>query len=128
MGAAVGVAAGICMDLAAGERLFLHGGLWLRRAHDRRVQSQSKTACAVAYVLSNAVTVLWAWDGGLRLSLLYEVFSASVLFLLLPDRLLRKAAARLSQERGMTPGTGPPPMCGNACGRRPVLSGSSTRP
>ena len=58
----------------------------------------SKTACAVAYGRSNAGTVLWAWDGGLRLSLLYAGFSASVLFLLLPDRLLRKAAARLSQH------------------------------
>lgn len=101
VGAAVGVAAGICMDLAAGESVFsctvAYGFAGLMTGV---FKGQSKTACAVAYVLSNAVTVLWAWDGGLRLSLLYEVFSASVLFLLLPDRLLRKAAARLSQERG----------------------------
>ena len=43
-------------------------------------KGQSKTACAVAYVLSNAVTVLWAWDGGLRLSSSMRSFSASVLF------------------------------------------------
>jgi stage II sporulation protein E len=39
---------------------------------------------AMAYVLTGAVTVLWAGTAALRLSALLETFTASVLFMLLP--------------------------------------------
>ena len=47
---------------------------------------QGRLAAALAYVLSNALAVLWTWIEGLHLSLLYEVFIASVVFLVLPER------------------------------------------
>lgn len=100
IGAAVGVAAGLCMDLATGGPVFsctvAYGFAGLMTGVFR---GQSKTFCAVVYVLANAVTLLWAWDGGVRSSILYEVFAASVLFLLLPDKLLRKVGAQLVQEK-----------------------------
>lgn len=104
VGAAAGVAAGLSMDLARG------GGDWSCTVFygcaglvTGVFQGRSRTGCAVAYVLTNAVVVLWAWEGGAELPLLYEVFTASVLFLLLPEQLLRKVRARLSRER--SPGT-----------------------
>ena len=104
VGAAAGVAAGLSMDLARG------GGDWsctvcygCAGLVTGVFQGRSRTGCAVAYVLTNAVVVLWAWEGGAELPLLYEVFTASVLFLLLPEQLLRKVRARLSRER--SPGT-----------------------
>ena len=103
-GAAAGVAAGLSMDLARG------GGDWsctvcygCAGLVTGAFQGLSRTGCAVAYVLTNAVVVLWAWQGGAELPLLYEVFAASVLFLLLPEQLLRKVRARLRREGA--PGT-----------------------
>lgn len=100
-GAAVGVAAGLCMDLAqGGPGYFFTVAYGFAGLMTGVFQGQSKTACAVAYDLTNAVVVLWAWEGGAELPLLYEVFSASVLYLLLPDTFLRKVRSRLVRERG----------------------------
>ena len=103
-GAAAGVAAGLSMDLARGAGdwscTVCYGCAGLVTG---AFQGLSRTGCAVAYVLTNAVVVLWAWQGGVELPLLYEVFAASVLFLLLPDQLLRKVRARLRREGA--PGT-----------------------
>jgi stage II sporulation protein E len=44
-------------------------------------------------VLTNATAVLWTWENGANISLLYEVFIASVVFLLLPESALRWAAS-----------------------------------
>ncbi len=100
VGAAAGVAAGLCVDLAAGggASFFCTAAYGFSGLLTGVFRGQSKTACAVTYDLANAVAVLWAWNGGLQISLLYEVFAASVLFLLLPDRLLRKVSARLGRE------------------------------
>ncbi|WP_295632312.1 SpoIIE family protein phosphatase [uncultured Intestinimonas sp.] len=101
MGAAVGVAAGLCMDLAqGGPGYFFTVAYGCAGLVTGVLQGQSKTVCAVAYDLTNAVVVLWAWEGGVELPLLYEVFSASVLYLLLPDRFLRKVRSRLIREKG----------------------------
>ena len=104
LGAAAGVAAGVSMDLARG------GGDWscsvcygCAGLVTGVFQGRSRTGCAAVYVLTNAVVVLWAWQGSAQLPLLYEVFTASVLFLLLPEQLLRKVRARLSREGA--PGT-----------------------
>ena len=103
-GAAAGVAAGLSMDLARGAGdwscTVCYGCAGLVTG---AFQGLSRTGCAVAYVLTNAVVVLWAWQGGVELPLLYEVFAASVLFLLLPEQLLRKVRARLRREGA--PGT-----------------------
>lgn len=98
VGAAAGVSAGLAMDLAAGGPGFSTVAYGFSGLMTGVFQKQSKVSCAVAYVLSNAVTVLWAWTGGVEMDLLYEVFAASVLFLLLPDRLLRKVSSALCHE------------------------------
>ena len=103
VGAAVGVAAGLCMDLAQGGPQFYctvsYGFAGLMTGV---FKGQTKMTCAVTYVLTNAVTVLWAWGGGLHLPLLYEVFAGSVLFLLMPDKFLRKVSAHLTHEKEET--------------------------
>ena len=100
-GAAVGVAAGLCMDLAqGGPGYFFTVAYGFAGLMTGVFQGQSKTGCAVAYDLTNAVVVLWAWEGGVQIPLLYEVFSASVLYLLLPPPFLQKVRARLAREKG----------------------------
>lgn len=97
-GAVAGVVAGISMDLAAGGVFFYTVAFGLSGLMTGLLHRQSRLLCAVCYILTNALTVLWNWSGGPRLSLLYEVFAASVLFLLLPEGLLRRLGALLSQE------------------------------
>lgn len=97
-GASAGVAAGIGMDLAAEGLPFYSMAYALAGVMAGAFYRQGRMAVALAYVLSNALAVLWTWDSGLRLSLLYEVFIASVLFLLTPKQILRQIQALLVRE------------------------------
>ena len=100
-GAAAGVALGLGMDLAAGEGApfyamaygfagLLTGAGW----------KQGRLFGAITFVVANAVAVLWTWDADPRISGLYEVFMASVLFLLVPQGWLKTLGVRLSKEEG----------------------------
>lgn len=97
-GAAIGVSLGLGMDIASGGAPFYtmaygFSGLLTGAGH-----KQGRLFGAIAYVVANAAAVLWTWDEA-RMSGLYEVFIASVLFLLLPERWLRRLAVLLSRER-----------------------------
>ncbi|MEQ2455748.1 SpoIIE family protein phosphatase [Flavonifractor hominis] len=102
VGATLGVAAGLGMDLAAGETPFYCMTYALSGVMCGVFHRQGKLAAALAYVLSNALGVLWTWQQGLQVSLLYEVFIASVVFLLLPEQVLRRVGAMVGQppQRG----------------------------
>ena len=98
--ATVGVACGVGMDLAAGGLPFYSMAYALAGVLAGAFRRQGRLVCAVVYVLSSALAVLWTWESGLRVSLLYEVFIASVVFLLLPQKLLRQVESLLSGQRG----------------------------
>lgn len=101
-GAAAGVALGLGMDLAAGETApfyamaygfagLLTGAGW----------KQGRLFGAVTYAVANAAVVLWTWDLTPRISGLYEVFMASVLFLLIPREWIKSLREKLAgEERG----------------------------
>lgn len=99
IGAVVGVCTGLAMDLAMGQAPqytmayafsgLLTGVFW----------KQGKLFAALTYVLANGVMVLWSWESGPNLNILYEVFIASVIFMVLPDSLLRRVSALLLKER-----------------------------
>ena len=101
-GAAAGVALGLGMDLAAGETApfyamaygfagLLTGAGW----------KQGRLFGAITYAVANATVVLWTWEGTPRISGLYEVFMASVLFLLLPREWMKLLREKLAgEERG----------------------------
>ena len=98
VGATVGVACGLGMDLAAGGMPFYSMAFALSGVMCGVFHRQGRLAAALAYVLSNALAVLWTWSEGLHLSLLYEVFIASVVFLVLPERALRQVGALVARE------------------------------
>ena len=101
VGAAAGVAVGVAMDLAAGGLPFYAMAYALSGVMAGVFHRQGRLAPAAAYVLSNGLAVLWSWQDGLHVALLYEVFIASVIFLLLPRRLLRQMEpARAGQDAG----------------------------
>jgi stage II sporulation protein E len=93
-GSASGAALGLAMDIAGGVPFYtmtyafsgLFSGIFSRRG---------RFLFAVSYILSNAVSVFWTWSQVKHISALYEVFMASVIFLLLPSRLLSYAGSLL---------------------------------
>ena len=97
-GAVAGVAAGVSMDLAAaGTPLYTMAyGISGLTAGLRR--GKGRPGCALVYALTNAAAVLWTWDQGLRLSILYEVLFACLAFLLIPERLLRRLGVWLAPD------------------------------
>ena len=99
LGAAVGVAAGLGMDLAAGGAPFYSMAYAFSGLLTGAGWKQGRLFAALTYVVTNAAVVLWTWDSGVRISSLYEVFIASVIFLLLPQRLLRRISALLVREK-----------------------------
>lgn len=97
-GACAGVAAGLGMDLAAGGAPFYCMAYAFSGVMTGIFHRQGRLFAAMAYVLANAVSVLWTWSTGLHISILYEVFIASVAFVLLPERFLRQVGALLVRE------------------------------
>ena len=97
-GATAGVAVGLGMDLSTGGMPFYAMAYALAGVMTGVFHRQSKLAATLAYVLANAMAVLWNWKDGLYIPLLYEVFAASVVFMLLPDKLLRQVGALVARE------------------------------
>lgn len=61
-------------------------------------RGKARLWAAMVYVLVNGGAVLWTWERELPLSILYEVFVASVAFLLLPQRPMRKLGVWLAPQ------------------------------
>ena len=97
-GAVVGVGMGAAMDLTAGDVPLYTMACALSGLCAGLCRGKRRFAAALAYVLANGTTVLWAWDRDLSLSILYEVFWASMLFLLLPERPMRRLGVWLAPE------------------------------
>lgn len=81
-----GVTVGMAMDLASARgpyysMIYAFAGLMSGLCWNK-----GKLASALVYVAANGAAVLWTWESGMRIGLLYEVFAASVLFFVLPQR------------------------------------------
>lgn len=102
-GSAVGITAGLSMDLAAGTppyytTIYAFSGLIAGA-----VRQQGKLFAVTAYGTASAAAVLWTWERGAHTALLYEVFTACVVFLALPDKLFHRLEA-LARPHGAIDG------------------------
>lgn len=97
-GAAVGVLSGLAMDIAGAGAPFYSMAYGFAGVIAGVFRRQGKLFFAVSYVLANAIAVLWTWNDGLQIAILYEVFVASVVFMVLPDRLFRWVGALAVEE------------------------------
>ena len=103
-GAVLGVPVGLSLDLAANGVPLYAMAYGLSGLAAGAFRLKSRLRAALAYVLANGGAVLWTWDKGLPVSILYEVFLGSVAFLLLPERPLRRLAAwLLPEQKGALP-------------------------
>jgi stage II sporulation protein E len=98
VGAAAGVAAGLAMDLSAMASPYYTMAYGFAGLVTGVFSKQGRLLSMAAYVVSSGAAVLWNWSGSGQLGHMYEVAAASVIFLLLPDKLLRRFAALTRQE------------------------------
>ena len=98
MGAAAGVAAGMAMGFSAGEPAWYTLAYALPGLVTGIFARQSRLMCAAAYALSGAAAILWTWDLGPGDAQAWELAAGVAVFLLLPDKLLRRLATLIRQE------------------------------
>lgn len=88
IGAAAGLCAGLALDLALGAPGPGCAAYGLAGLLTGVVGTRHRTGAAMVFVAGNALVSLWSWGGLEGMGALYDVFAASVLFLLLPPKLL----------------------------------------
>lgn len=99
IGAAVGVAAGLAMDLSSSTAPCYTLAYAFPGLVTGVFSGQGRLLCALAYVLSGGAAMLWSRTGLDTPSHIYEIVAGTVVFLLLPERLVTRVTSLLRQER-----------------------------
>ena len=102
-GAGAGAALGLAMDIAFGGTPFFTMAYAFSGLVSGLLCRHGRLMFVLCYVLANAVAVLWTWGNGLRIEVLYEVFVASVVFLILPQSAINLAGGLMQP---LPPGSG----------------------
>lgn len=89
-GAAVGVVAGLAMDLSAGAAPFYAMAYGFSALVAGLLRRQNRVASAAGFTMACGSMVLWSWESGVPLGALYEVCAACLVFFILPDGTLRR--------------------------------------
>ena len=84
-GSAAGSALGLAMDISAGGTPFFTMSYAFSGLISGVFSNHGRLFFALSYILANSVAVIWTWSSGLRIEILYEVFIASVIILVLPS-------------------------------------------
>lgn len=89
-GSAFGAAVGAACDLASGS-FPLYSSIYALSAAISGIFSGDRRAVYVLiFITSNAIGVVWSWQQYGAISALYEIFVASVIFMLLPENVLSR--------------------------------------
>ena len=94
-----GITVGLMMDMASGRSPYYSMAFAVAGLASGLCWNRGKLPAALAYVAANGAAVLWTWESGMRIGLLYEVFAASVLFFILPQRVREKSSQMLAVRR-----------------------------
>lgn len=97
-GAVMGVSVGLSMDLAVEGIPLYTMACGLSGLATGLCRGQSRMKAILVYGLANASAVLWTWDRGLNLSILYEVLLACTVAFLLPEKLMRQLSVWLATQ------------------------------
>lgn len=92
-GCAVGTALGIAMDSTLTMAPFFTMAYALGGVVSGVFNKHGKLVFLLSFIASNTVAVVCTWTTGQRIEAMYEVFIASVLFMLLPQALLNRMGA-----------------------------------
>jgi len=99
VGAVAGVAAGLAMDLSAGTTPYYTLVYAFPGLVCGIFSGQGRLLTALAYLMSGGAALLWTGAEVLRTGHIYEMVAGVVVFFLLPDKLLRRLAGLVRQER-----------------------------
>ncbi len=98
LGAAAGVAAGLAMGFSSGLPTWYTLAYALPGLVAGIFVKQNRMMCAAAYALSGAAAALWTWELGPGAAFTWELAAGTAVFLMLPDKLLRRLSALVRQE------------------------------
>lgn len=99
IGCATGVAMGLAMDSCSGLGApFYSMAYGFSGLLSGVFAKNSRFIFILAFILSNCVSVLWTWQSVLEISILYETFIVSVIFLILPTGLLDKVSLGMDER------------------------------
>lgn len=98
-GAATGVVVGLAMDLSLGQAGHYAVSYALAGVLSGAARKRGKLLAVLFYVLANGAVFFWRSSFDTDLSVLYEVFIAAVVFMVLPESLLGRIEIGLKQER-----------------------------
>ena len=98
LGAAAGVAAGLAMGFAAGLPTYYTLMYALPGLFTGIFSKQGRLLCIAAYAISGAAAILWTWESGPGAAFGWEAAAGIAVFLVLPDRLLRRLSGLARQE------------------------------
>ena len=99
IGAAAGVAAGLAMDLSSGTAPYYALAYAFPGLVTGIFSGQGRLLCALAYVMSGGAAMLWSRAGLDSSGHIYEIVAGTVVFLILPDKLIARVTALFRQER-----------------------------
>lgn len=99
IGAAAGVAAGLAMDFSAGTMPYFAMAYAFPGLVTGVFSGQGRLLCALAYVMSGGAAMLWSRIGPDGSDHIYEIIAGTVIFLMLPERLVARMTALFRQER-----------------------------
>ena len=116
-GCTIGTAFGIAMDLAAGGMPFYTMAYAFAGLLSGMFNRHGRLLFLLAFIAANAAAVACAWSFQSELESLFEVFAASVIFLLLPSGFLSRAG---SMVQPVTVGSGESGL--RRCAARRVMS------
>jgi len=97
-GAAAGVAAGLAMGFTAGLPAWYTLMYALPGLFTGIFAKQGRLMCAAAYGLCGAAAILWTWEGGPGAAFGWETAAGLAVFIVLPDKLLRRLSGLAKQE------------------------------
>lgn len=96
-GAASGVTLGLAMDISSGGAPFFAMAFAFSGLISGVFFKHGRLLFSISYILSNGIAVVWTWSSGMRVEALYEVFIASVMFLILPSALINSVGVMFQQ-------------------------------
>ena len=100
-GAAVGTVLGLAMDIAGSGSPFYTMAYAFSGLLSGVFGKHGRVIFVLSFILSGALAVVFAWQSGVQLGALFESFCASVIFMVLPARLLGQFALLLQNlEKG----------------------------
>lgn len=103
MGAFIGVLIGLAMDLSAGGMTMYTVCYGFAGLVSGTLKRQGRLFFLLIFLASHALAVLWNWENIHNVPALYEAFAASVIFMILPAKLMTIAVSTVQKP---SPGTG----------------------